>query len=46
VIRKRDGFLTKFEIRIDGNLPKTFKEMKNCRGNATGKKKHVDASCK
>jgi FKBP-type peptidyl-prolyl cis-trans isomerase FkpA len=41
-----DGFLTKFEIRIDGNLPKTFQEIKDCSGNTTGKKKYVDASCK
>jgi FKBP-type peptidyl-prolyl cis-trans isomerase FkpA len=41
-----DGFLTKFEIRVDGNLPKTFQEIKDCSGNTTGKKKYVDASCK
>jgi FKBP-type peptidyl-prolyl cis-trans isomerase FkpA len=41
-----DGFLTKFEIRIDGNLPKTFQEIKDCSGSTIGKKKYVDASCK
>ncbi|WP_309609852.1 FKBP-type peptidyl-prolyl cis-trans isomerase [Flavobacterium sp.] len=40
-----DGYLTKSEIRINGVLPTSYSLIKDCSGNATGTKKHLDASC-
>ena len=40
-----DGYLTKSEIRINGVLPTSFSLIKDCSGNTTGTKKHLDASC-
>ena len=40
-----DGYLTKSEIRINGLLPSSYNLIKDCSGNTTGTKKHLDKSC-
>ena len=41
-----DGYLTRSEIRINGVLPTSYSLIKDCSGNTTGTKKHLDASCR
>ena len=40
-----DGYLTKSEIRINGVLPTSYSLIKDCSGNTTGTKKHLDRGC-
>ena len=40
-----DGRTTKDEIRISGVLPSSYSLIKDCSGNTTGLKKHLDKSC-
>lgn len=41
-----DGFLTKFEIRINGVLPSSYGAILDCSGATVGTKKHLDKNCK
>ena len=40
-----DGYSTKSEIRINGVLPTSYNLIKDCGGNITGTKKHLDKNC-
>ena len=40
-----DGYLTRSEIRINGALPTSYSLIKDCGGNITGTKKHLDKNC-